>query len=75
MIGENTQGSTRQRIAITKYRILPFILPPSDEQRLIAEALEDIENLLRELQAKREKYAAIRQGMMQQLLTGKIRLI
>jgi len=75
LIGENTQGSTRQRIAITKYRSLPFILPPSDEQELIAEALHDIENLLRELQAKRDKYSAIRQGMMQQLLTGKIRLI
>jgi type I restriction enzyme S subunit len=27
------------------------------------------------LEAKREKYASIKHGMMQQLLTGKIRLI
>ena len=37
------------------------------------ETLQDAE--IGKLEAKREKYASIRQGMMQQLLTGKIRLI
>lgn len=46
-----------------------------DEQKAIAEILSDIDSEISELEAKRDKYIAIRQGMMQQLLTGKIRLI
>lgn len=45
------------------------------EQNEIAMILSDMTREIEELEAKREKYAAIRQGMMQQLLTGKIRLI
>lgn len=45
------------------------------EQQAIASILSDMDAEIAELEAKREKYAAIRQGMMQQLLTGKIRLI
>lgn len=50
---------------------------PSDklELRTIAEILSDMDAEIVELEAKRDKYKAIRQGMMQQLLTGKIRLI
>lgn len=45
------------------------------EQEAIAEILSDMDKEIAELEAKRDKYIAIRQGMMQQLLTGKIRLI
>lgn len=45
------------------------------EQQAIASVLSDMDAEIAQLEAKREKYAAIRQGMMQQLLTGKIRLI
>lgn len=45
------------------------------EQRAIAEVLSDIDSEIAELEKKKEKYTSIRQGMMQQLLTGKIRLI
>lgn len=45
------------------------------EQQAIASILSDMDAEIAQLEAKREKYAAIRQGMMQQLLTGKIRLI
>ena len=53
------------------------IFSPSDtaEQRAIAAILSDMDAEIAELDAKREKYASIRHGMMQQLLTGKIRLI
>ena len=49
--------------------------PHRDEQQAIADILFDMEGEIEELKNKREKYVAIRQGMMQQLLTGKIRLI
>lgn len=45
------------------------------EQRAIATILSDMDAEIAELEAKRDKYKEVRQGMMQQLLTGKIRLI
>ena len=50
---------------------------PSDqaEQHAITTILSDMDAEIAELEAKRDKYKEVRQGMMQQLLTGKIRLI
>lgn len=45
------------------------------EQKAIANILSDMNDGIEALEAKRDKYIAVRQGMMQQLLTGKIRLI
>lgn len=55
--------------------LLVFKPKSIQEQRAIAEILSDMDAEIVELEAKREKYKAVRQGMMQQLLTGKIRLI
>lgn len=43
-------------------------------QRAIAETLNDMDNEIAALEAKRDKYMAIKHGMMQQLLSGVIRL-
>jgi len=50
---------------------------PSDlsEQEAIAEVLSDMDAEIAALEERLEKAKAIKQGMMQQLLTGKIRLI
>ena len=45
------------------------------EQQAIATILTKMDDEITALEAKRAKYEAIKQGMMQQLLTGKIRLI
>ena len=45
------------------------------EQKAIANILSDMNDGIEAIEAKRDKYIAVRQGMMQQLLTGKIRLI
>lgn len=51
-------------------------LPPTlEEQNAIANALEDMDEELDVLAAKKEKYEHIKQGMMQELLTGKTRLV
>lgn len=53
-----------------------FLVPPCEkEQQAIATILTKMDNEITALEAKRAKYEAIKQGMMQQLLTGKIRLI
>ena len=53
---------------------LKLILPTLEEQTAIATILSDMDNELQALTQKLEKVRALKQGMMQQLLTGKIRL-
>lgn len=57
-----------------EYGKLTLPLPPPPEQRAIAEALSDVDGLLEALEALIAKKRAIKQGAMQQLLTGKTRL-
>jgi type I restriction enzyme S subunit len=50
-------------------------LPKSAEQTAIAEVLTDMDAELAVLEQRRAKTRALKQGMMQELLTGKTRLI
>ena len=53
-----------------------FNLPsPNEEQIAIAEVLSDMDAEITALEQRLEKTKAIKQGMMQQLLTGRIRLV
>jgi type I restriction enzyme S subunit len=72
---EASTGSTRQRIGLVELKQLPFIAPPLDEQTAIAEVLSDMDEELSALEQRRDKTRALKQGMMQQLLTGRRRLI
>jgi len=49
-------------------------LPPISEQREIAVVLSDVDAEVAALEAKLDKARLIKQGMMQELLTGRIRL-
>lgn len=73
-IAENTQGSTRARTSIKKLRNILFCMPDVKEQVAIAAALSDVDSLISALTKKIEKKKAIKQGLMQQLLTSKKRL-
>jgi type I restriction enzyme S subunit len=53
---------------------IEFKLPPIKEQQAIAEFLSDMDAEITALEARRTKTQAIKQGMMQELLTGKTRL-
>ena len=57
-----------------KLEVVPLPVPPPAEQHAIAEALSDVDGLLRALEALVAKKRAIKQAAMQQLLTGKTRL-
>ena len=50
-------------------------LPPLDEQRAIAAVLSDMDTEIAALERRQDKACAIKQGMMQQLLTGRVRLV
>jgi type I restriction enzyme, S subunit len=56
-------------------RNFPTPLPPLPEQQAIAQALSNMDAEIEALEKKHEKYKAIKQGMMQELLTGKTRLV
>lgn len=52
-----------------------FLLPPTiEEQKAIAAVLSEMDADIAALEEKLTKYRQVKQGMMQQLLTGKIRL-
>ena len=57
-----------------EYGELQLPLPSLIEQRAIAEVLSDVDGLLNALEALIAKKRAIKQAVMQQLLTGKTRL-
>ncbi|MEQ8510449.1 MAG: restriction endonuclease subunit S [Rhodospirillaceae bacterium] len=68
-------GGTRSYIGITAQLNLPVALPPTKaEQEAIAEALSDADALIESLERLIAKKRLIKQGAMQELLTGKTRL-
>lgn len=69
-------SNSQKRIVPNDFLEYKVVIPNNiSEQRAIASVLTSMDNELAALTAKKQKYAAIKQGMMQQLLTGKIRLI
>lgn len=71
-------GQTGTQSNLSKRIVEEFIIPmPSTkaEQTAIANILSDMDDEIDALKQKRDKYNAIKDGMMQQLLTGKIRLV
>ena len=56
-------------------KIVEVPLPSPCEQAAIAAVLSEMDAELAALEARREKTQALKQGMMQELLTGRIRLV
>lgn len=54
---------------------LELCLPSPEEQKAIAHLILDLDNEIQMLISKKVKYQDIKQGMMQELLTGKTRLV
>ena len=50
-------------------------LPTVEEQTAIAAVLSDMDAEIKALEAQRDKVRRIKRGMMQELLTGRIRLV
>ena len=58
-----------------EYAQLPISLPSIPEQTAIAAVLSDMDAGIAAVERKRDKTRALKQGMMQELLTGKTRLV
>jgi type I restriction enzyme, S subunit len=70
-----TNSSSQGNIGMSDIEKLVLFLPPLAEQTAIATVLSDMDAELAALEVRREKTRALKQGMMQQLLTGQIRLV
>ena len=73
---QHTQGITIVHLNTKTFREMEVLIPKTvEEQTAIADILADMDNEIEALEQKLTKTRQIKQGMMQQLLTGKIRLV
>lgn len=72
---EKAIGSTFLEISKKDLAELDIIVPEFTEQKAIAQVLSDMDSEIEQLEKKLAKYQQIKQGMMQELLTGRIRLV
>jgi len=70
-----TNSSSQGNIGMGDIEKLALKLPPVSEQEAIAEVLTDMDAELAALEQRREKTRSVKQGMMQELLTGRTRLV
>ncbi len=75
-VEEVAQGTTIIHLQPSKVGKLSIRIPTDlKEQKAIADVLSDMESEIQVLEKRLVKYQSLKLGMMQQLLTGKIRLI
>ena len=70
-----SKGSTFDSINSDELRLIQLILPSDEEQTAIAQILSDMDEEIQALETRLSKTKQIKQGMMQVLLTGKVRLV
>ena len=74
-MSDRSGGTTHKRISRGALGRIAINLPPLPEQTAIAAILSDMDAELAALESRRDKTRALKQGMMQELLTGRIRLV
>ncbi len=75
IILDNCTGTSYPAINPKFLKTIPVIIPKKEEQAAIANVLSSMDKEIENLNTKLEKYRNLKTAMMQQLLTGKIRLI
>ena len=74
MVINNTAGSVRESLNFSRLTTFKLPLPPLSEQQKIAEILETIDNAIEKTDKIKEKLERIKKGLMEDLLTGKVRV-
>lgn len=73
--GSITTGQAYPQISLQQVRKTEVLLPSMQEQEAIAAALSNMDAELSALEQRRDKTRLLKQGMMQELLTGRTRLV
>jgi type I restriction enzyme S subunit len=75
-LSQGVTGSTFKSIKQAQLKAIPCQLPASlEEQTAIAEVLTEMDGEMAVLEQRRHKTRALKQAMMQELLTGRTRLV
>ncbi|MCD9621238.1 restriction endonuclease subunit S [Tenacibaculum maritimum] len=72
---EKVGGTTHKRISRGALGKIEIELPQKKEQDKTAKILSDMDGELEQLETKKAKYQQLKQGMLQELLTGNTRLV
>ncbi|HIC19634.1 TPA: restriction endonuclease subunit S, partial [Candidatus Poribacteria bacterium] len=72
---EMVGSAGHRRVPLSAVYDYKIPVPPKDEQTAIANILSDMDEEIQSLQQRLDKTSKIKQGMMQELLTGKTRLV
>ena len=72
---ERGQGDAVVHIHADSLSEIIISMPEKNEQEAIATVIKDFNDEIEQLEKKLAKYQQIKQGMMQELLTGRIRLV
>ncbi len=73
---ENSVKATVDSLRLPTFQVFEIPFPPTyKEQENISTILSDMDEEIKALETKLEKYKKVKLGMMQNLLTGKIRLV
>ncbi|MFC3958347.1 restriction endonuclease subunit S [Halovivax cerinus] len=67
-------GSTRASLNIGDLREIPVVCPPISEQLEISDVIETLESTLECERYRKQKLQSLKHGLMQDLLTGKVRV-
>ncbi|NCP81244.1 MAG: hypothetical protein GW826_02895 [Rhodoferax sp.] len=74
-LNQYSESSAQPGLSVSRLLAFSLDVPPFEEQTAIATILSDMDAELAALQTRRDKTHALKQGMMQALLTGRIRLV
>ncbi len=75
-LNQYSESSAQPGLSVTKLLVLELYFPPTAaEQSAIATILTGMDDEIAALESKLTKARAVKQGMMQELLTGRIRLV
>lgn len=72
---DSMDGGIQKFVSLGTLRNMKIVLPTRKEQSAIANILSDMDEEIQSLQQQLNKTRQIKQGMMQELLTGKTRLV
>lgn len=69
-------GSSQPNLSANNLKSFEYKIPKdADEQEMISKILTDMDSDIHKLEEKLLKYQKVKQGMMEELLTGKVRLV
>ena len=74
-VEETKTGTTLTGLPQKTFVQFEFMVPSMEEQEEVANLLDDLDSNISILQTKLHKYLMLKQGMMEELLTGKVRLV